>query len=155
MNEELLYADLTYKVIGLGMQVHRTFGHGYLEKVYENSLMVLFRKSGIFAEQQMPIKVRFEGEIVGDYRADILVDRKLILELKVVNGITPIHKAQTLNYLKATCLDLALILNFGAHSFEHYRLINRLAKPEVDFKQRIVQIFPDNEQRLGQVSESK
>ena len=128
MDEELLYADLTYNVIGLAMKVHRTLGNGYLEKVYENSLMVSFRKSGIFAEQQVPIKVFFEGEIVGDYCADIFVERKLILELKVADRITPIHKAQTLNYLKATGLELALILNFGSQSFEHVRLINRLGK---------------------------
>lgn len=133
MSEELLYGDLTYKVIGLGMQVHRTLGHGYLEKVYENSLMVLFRKSGIFAEQQVPIKVRFEGEIVGDYCADILVEQKLILELKVAGRITAIYQAQTLNYLKATGLKLALILNFGAQSFEHHRLINRLSKATTEF----------------------
>lgn len=126
MNEPLLYADLTYKIIGLGMQVHRTLGHGYLEKVYENSLMVLFRREGILAEQQVPIKVNFEGVVVGDYFADILVDRKIILELKTADRITDVHKAQTLNYLKATGLDLALILNFGARSFEHHRLINRL-----------------------------
>ena len=128
MGEELLWGDLTYKVIGLGMQVHRTLGHGYLEKVYENSLMVLFRRSGIFAEQQVPIKVKFEGEIVGDYCADILVEQTLILELKVADRITAIYQAQTLNYLKATGLKLALIFNFGAQSFEHHRLINRLSK---------------------------
>ncbi len=126
MAEELLHGDLTYKIIGLGMQVHRTLGHGFLEKVYENALMVLFRQSGIFAEQQVPIKVVFEGVIVGDYFADILVDRKVILELKTCDRILDIHKAQALNYLKATGIDLALILNFGSRSFEHHRLINRL-----------------------------
>lgn len=126
MGEGLLHGDLTYKIIGLGMHVHNTLGHGFLEKVYENALMVLLRKEGIFAEQQMPIKVLFEGVIVGDYFADILVERTVILELKTCDRITDIHKAQTLNYLKATGLDLALILNFGARSFEHHRLINRM-----------------------------
>ena len=92
--------------------------------------MVLFRREGIKAEQQVPVKVRFEGEIVGDYIADILIERKIILELKVNDKITEIHKAQVLNYLKATSLELALILNFGAKSLEHYRLINRLSQPE-------------------------
>lgn len=127
MSQDLLYGDLTYKVIGLGMQVHRILGHGFLEKVYENSLMVLFRKEQIYAEQQVPVKVSFEGFIVGDYCADILIEHKLILELKVAEKITDIHKAQTLNYLKATSLELALILNFGAPSFQHHRLINRLS----------------------------
>ncbi len=126
MSEKLLHEELTYKIIGLGMQVHRTLGHGFFEKVYENSLMVLFAKNGIFAEQQVPIKVSFEGVIVGDYCADILVEKAVILELKTCDRTTDIHKAQALNYLKATGIDLALILNFGAKSFEHHRLINRL-----------------------------
>jgi GxxExxY protein len=126
MSEGLLHGDLTYKIIGFGMQVHRTLGPGFLEKVYENSLIVLMRKNGIYVEQQVPIKVLFEGVIVGDYFADILVEKTVILELKTCDRITDIHKAQTLNYLKATGHDLALILNFGAKSFEHHRLINRL-----------------------------
>ncbi len=81
----------------------------------------------------MPIKVRFEGEIVGDYCADILVEQKLILELKVADRIANVHKAQPLNYLKATGLEVALILNFGCQSFEHHRLINRLDKPQEEF----------------------
>ena len=126
MSENLLHGDLTYKIIGIGMQVHSTLGHGFLEKVYENSMMVALRSAGIFAEQQVPIKVVFEGVIVGDYFADILVEKKVIIELKACDRITDIHKAQALNYLKATGHDLALIFNFGAKSFEHHRLINRL-----------------------------
>ncbi|HCA59077.1 MAG TPA: GxxExxY protein, partial [Blastocatellia bacterium] len=113
MSEGLLHGDLTYKIIGIGMQVHSTLGHGFLEKVYENSMMVALRSAGIFAEQQVPIKVVFEGVIVGDYFADILVEKTVILELKACERITDIHKAQALNYLKATGIDLALILNFG------------------------------------------
>ena len=123
---KLLYADLTYKIIGSAMKVYNTLGHGFLEKVYENSLMVLLKRAGIKAEQQVPIKVWFEGEIVGDYIADILIEDKIILELKVVDKITNIHKAQVLNYLKATGLEIALIINFGGKSLEHIRLINRL-----------------------------
>lgn len=126
MSESLLHGDLTYKIIGIGMKVHSTLGHGFLEKVYENSMMVALRSAGIFAEQQVPIKVVFEGVIVGDYFADILVEKTVILELKACERIADIHKAQALNYLKATGIDLALILNCGAKSFEHHRLINRL-----------------------------
>jgi GxxExxY protein len=74
----------------------------------------------------------FEGEIVGDYIADILVEDKIILELKVSERITEIHKAQTLNYLKATKLDVALILNFGAKSLENFRLINKFKENNSD-----------------------
>jgi len=131
MGSDLVFGDLTYKLIGLGMQVHSTLGNGYLERVYENSLMILLRKNDILAEQQHPIKVRFEGEIVGDYCADILIERKVIIELKVADRITDVHKAQVLNYLKATGFELGMIFNFGARSFEHHRLINRLSKPEI------------------------
>lgn len=124
--EKLLYSDLTYKIIGSAMKVYNTLGNGFLEKVYENSLMILLKKAGIESKQQVPIKVWFEGEIVGDYIADILVEDRIILELKVVDNITNIHKAQALNYLKATDLEIALIINFGGKSLEHIRLINRL-----------------------------
>lgn len=124
--EKQLYSDLTYKIIGSAMKVYNTLGNGFLEKVYENSLMILLKNAGIEAKQQVPIKVWFEGEIVGDYIADILVENKIILELKVVDKITNIHKAQALNYLKATDLEIALIINFGGKSLEHIRLINRL-----------------------------
>jgi GxxExxY protein len=79
---EFLHGELTYKLIGLGMEVHRQLGAGFLERVYENSLMILLRKNGIRAEQQVPIKVRFQGEVVCDYCADIIVERKVIPELK-------------------------------------------------------------------------
>lgn len=120
----ILYEDLSYKIIGLAMEVHRKLGYGFLEKVYENALMLLLRREGIEAKQQAPIKVYFEGEIVGEYFADILVDDKIILELKVLNEITDVHIAQALNYLKATGLRLAIILNFGKRKLEYERLIN-------------------------------
>ena len=83
------------------MEVHRKLGYGFLEKVYENSLMVLLNRDKIPAIQQAPINVHFEDEIVGNYVADILVDEKIILELKCVETIANIHRAQVLNYLNA------------------------------------------------------
>ena len=97
-------------------------GYGFLEKVYENSLMVLLRRDKIPAVQQAPINVRFESEIVGNYVADILVDDKIILELKCVETIANIHRAQVLNYLKATNKQLAMILNFAKEKLEYERL---------------------------------
>src|SRR3989337_4426829 len=120
----ILYEDLSYKIIGLAMEVHRKLGYGFLEKVYENALMLLLRRGGIEAKQQAPIKVYFEGEVVGEYFADILVEDKIILELKVLEKITDVHIAQALNYLKATGLELAIILNFGKRKLEYERLIN-------------------------------
>lgn len=122
MSEKILHKDLSYKIIGLAMQTHRELGFGFLEKVYENALMVLFRKEIIKAVQQASITVYFQGEVVGEYYADILVGDQIILELKAVDKITEAHKAQALNYLKATGLKLAIILNFGKKGLEYERL---------------------------------
>ena len=78
--KEFLYKDLSYKIIGLAMEVHRKLGYGFLEKVYENALMLLLRREGVEARQQVPIKVSFEGEIIGEYLSDILVEDKIALE---------------------------------------------------------------------------
>ena len=121
--EDFLYKDLTFKIIGIAMEVHRELGFGFLEKVYENALMIAFRLAGIKVVQQAAIKVYYRGEIVGEYVADILVEDKVILELKSQDKITDVHRAQTLNYLKATNLKVALILNFGKRSLEHERLV--------------------------------
>ena len=120
---EIIYKELSYAVVGMAMKVHRELGPGFLEKVYENALMVLFRNEQIQAEQQSSIKVFFQNEIVGNYIADILVDNKIILELKTVEKITDVHTAQALNYLKATGLHLAIILNFHSQSLEYERII--------------------------------
>ena len=121
--ETVIYKDLSFKIVGLAMQVHNQLGYGFLEKVYENALMVLLRREGIEAKQQAPISVRFEGEVVGDYYSDILVEDKIILELKVSEKIIDIHRAQILNYLKATGLKLAILLNFGQERLVYERLV--------------------------------
>jgi GxxExxY protein len=121
--EKNLYKDLSYKVVGLAMQVHTELGYGFLEKVYENALMILLRENGVKAEQQIPIKVYFHSQIVGEYISDILVEDCIILELKAQDRIVESHKAQTLNYLKATGLKLAILVNFGKHRLEYERLV--------------------------------
>ena len=123
MEEKILYKDLSYKIVGLAIQVRKELGFGFLEKVYENALMVLLEENGIEAKQQFPIKVSFHGRIVGDYIADILVENQIILELKAQDKIADVHKAQTLNYLRATGLRLAILLNFGKDRLEHERLV--------------------------------
>jgi len=92
-------------------------------RVNENALMVLFRREGIEAKQQVPITVYFEEEVVGNYYADILVEDKVILEIKSVENIIDAHIAQTLNYLKATGLRLAIILNFSKEKLEYKRVV--------------------------------
>ena len=123
MEEKIVYKNLSYKIVGLAIQVRKELGFGFLEKVYENALMVLLQENGIEAKQQFPIKVSFHGHIVGDYIADILVENQIILELKAQDKIVDIHKAQTLNYLRATSLKLAILLNFGKDRLAHERLV--------------------------------
>ncbi len=120
--EKLLYKDLSYRIVGLAMQVHRELGFGFSEKVYENALMMLLRQEGITALQQAPISVCFRGEVVGDYYADIVIEDSIILELKSVDRIIDAHRSQVLNYLKATGFQLAIILNFAKKKLEHERL---------------------------------
>ena len=122
-NEKIFHKELSYKIIGVAMQVHRELGFGFLEKVYENAMMVLLRKEMINSVQQAAIIVHFMGVVVGEYYADILADDRIILELKSLEKITDAHKAQALNYLKATGKKLAIILNFGKDRLEYERLV--------------------------------
>ena len=122
--EKILYKDLSYKIIGLAMEVHSKLGYGFLEKIYENAMMVLLRREGIHATQQAPITVYFDGKVVGDYYADILVDDRIVLELKAIEKLTNIHRAQTLNYLKATGLRLGVLLNFGKEKLQYERFVH-------------------------------
>ena len=111
--------ELCYKVIGAAMAVHRHFGPGYLEEVYKNALMVELEALGIQSEKEVPIAVTYKGVRVGDYRADVIVDNRLILELKAVTTINPSHEAQLVNYLNATGIEDGLLINFGASSLQH------------------------------------
>ncbi len=122
-DEKILYKDLSYSIVGLAMKVHNELGNGFLEKVYENALMLLLKQAKIEAEQQSPINVMFQDQVIGQYYADILVDGKIILELKTVDKIVGEHVSQVIHYLKATGVKLGIILNFGQKSFEYKRVV--------------------------------
>ena len=104
--------ELTYKIRGCVFEIFRELGAGYLEKVYENALVIELQGQGLSCKAQHPLQVSYKGRVVGEYIVDILVDDKVVLELKVVNKLLPIHEAQLLNYLKATELKLGLLINF-------------------------------------------
>ena len=123
-SKNIIHKDLSYKIIELALEVHNELGCGFLEKVYENALMILLERENIPAKQQAPADVYFQGKVIGQYFADILVDNKIILELKTVNAIADVHKAQVLNYLRATGLKLGLILNFAKPRLEYKRLVS-------------------------------
>jgi GxxExxY protein len=120
---EIIYKELSYKVINASMEVHNKLGAGFLEKLYENALTIKLNKNGLKAIQQAPMKVYFEGELVGEYFADILVENKVILETKCVEKIVDIHRAQVINYLKATGLKLGIIINFAKPKLEYERIV--------------------------------
>ena len=111
--------EICHKVIGAAMAVHRHFGPGYLEEVYKNALMVELEAAGLRSGKEVPIAVAYKGFRVGDYRADIVVENRLILELKAVVARNAAHEAQLVNYLNATGIDDGLLINFGAASLQH------------------------------------
>ena len=115
--------EITYKINGAVYEVFRVLGHGFLEKVYENALMIELQKCGLSARQQIPIKVNYKGAKVGDYYADMLVEDKVIVELKAVESIQKIHEAQLLNYLKATGFKIGLLVNFTYPKAEIKRFV--------------------------------
>ena len=123
LNGKIVHGELAYRVLDQAMEGHNKLGAGFLEKVYENALTVALKRENISAHQQVPVKVLFDEVVVGEYMADILVEDKLILELKTADAITNIHRAQTINYLRATKLHLAIILNFARPKLEYERIV--------------------------------
>ena len=115
-------SELTEKIIGAFYEVYNELGYGFSEKVYENALTISLRELGLNVDQQESISVFFSNQVVGEYIVDLLVDTKVILELKSVKTINEQHEAQLLNYLKATRIEVGLLLNFG---------------PKAEFKRKI------------------
>ena len=105
--------ELTKTIIGCAFRVHNTLGHGFLEKVYENALRIELAKQALEVKQQEPIKVYYEGQVVGDYYADLWIEDRVIVELKAVRALSKAHEVQLVNYLTATGVDTGLLLNFG------------------------------------------
>ena len=115
--------EITYKVNGAIFEVSRQLGPGFLEKVYERALLFELKSRGLKAEGQKAITVKYKGMAIGDYFADILVEDTVILEIKTVNRLEKIHKAQLLNYLKATGKTIGLLVNFKHQKAEIKRLV--------------------------------
>jgi GxxExxY protein len=116
-------ATLTEVIIGCAMRVHNTLGPGFLEKVYENALAHELRKAGLFVEQQCPMPVWYDGVNIGDYVADLLVERKVIVELKTARALGDEFTAICLNYLKAAGKPVCLLMNFAKPRLEWRRLV--------------------------------
>ena len=121
-HEDFKYKKLTESIIKIFYRVYNKLGYGFLEKIYENAMMKEFKSEGIPAISQSAIKVVYEDEIIGEYFADILVDNKVIVEIKASKSLVKENEAQLLNYLKATEAEVGLLLNFG---------------PKPDFKRKV------------------
>ncbi len=110
---KLLHAALTDQILQAFYTVYNTLGYGFLEKVYENALALELKQRGLQIEQQAPVQVYYAGQPIGRYFADLLVENKVIVELKTAEAISAAHEAQLVNYLRATGIEVGLILNFG------------------------------------------
>ncbi|MEW6209343.1 MAG: GxxExxY protein [Acidobacteriota bacterium] len=132
MPGRLQQEDLTRRIIKAFYKVYNTLGYGFLEKVYENALLIELKNMGLAARHQQPIKVYYGEEIVGEYFADIVVEEVVILELKAADAICKEHEAQLLNYLKATEIEIGLLLNFG---------------PKPEFRRKI---FTNDKKQVGE-----
>ena len=113
VKENFIHSELTGKILIAFFKVYNTLGYGFLEKVYENAMMIELQKMDLFCEQQKKLIVHYEGHEVGEYYPDILVECTVTVELKAAESINPDHEAQLVNYLKATDLEIGLVLNFG------------------------------------------
>ena len=120
---ELLYKELTFAVIGAAMEVHRILGPGFLEAVYQSALERELTLRGIPFERKVRLPVVYKDLLIGEYEADLVIDKKFIVEIKAVSKFNASHQAQALHYLAATGHRLALLLNFGIGSLEHRRVI--------------------------------
>ena len=120
---DVLYKDLSYEIMSAVFEVHNTLGFGFLEKVYENALLKELALRGFKVEAQKEIRIFYKEQDVGIYFADLVVNGKILIELKAVESLSNLHKAQVLNYLKATGLKLGLFINFGKERVESIRLV--------------------------------
>ncbi len=116
------YKDLTAVIIGSCFEVMNELGSGFLEAVYKNALVVALQEKGLTVKREVHHDVMFRGKRVGYYITDILVEDQVIIELKCCKSILPEHKAQVINYLKATHLAVGLLVNFGNYNLEYYRM---------------------------------
>lgn len=126
----LKHADLTEKLIGIFFNIHDELGHGFLESVYEQAFSVVLAENNIFFRRQMAVPVWFHGQQIGEFRADLLVDGKVLVELKTGRDIEPAWEKQLLNYLRATDVEVGLLFNFGPNAqFKRYAFENDRKNP--------------------------
>lgn len=126
------HKEITDIIIKGFYEVYNELGDGFLESIYEKALYIVLTKYGQNVEKQKDISVFFRGQIIGDFKADLIVEEKVIVELKAVRDIGPTHEAQIINYLKATNIEVGLLLNFGRKpEFKRFVYDNKRKKPQI------------------------
>lgn len=120
---EILHKELSFRIIGAAMEVHGILGPGFLESVYQTALEKELSLRGIPFQHQVELPVSYKGDLVGVYKADLVVDGKVIVEVKGISKLNSSHHAQALHYLAATGLELAILINFGNGSLEYRRVV--------------------------------
>ena len=120
------YEELTSRIIGCAYRVYNKLGFGFLESVYEKSLIIELRREGLSVESQKAIKVHYDNFVVGDFVADLFIEDKIIVELKSVSHLMKAHEIQLVNYLTATGIDVGLLINFGEERVEVKRKVRKL-----------------------------
>jgi len=128
MPVEIVEKELSYKVVQAAYEVFNGLGPGFLEKIYEEAMVLVLRENGHTVEVQKSVPIKFRGKRIGIHVLDIVVDGRIILELKAVSEIAQLHKQQALSYLKAIGLPLALVINFSAHRLQVTRVVNTKQK---------------------------
>ena len=121
-SKTFLHGQITEKILEGAFEVSKELGSGFLESVYKNAIVIALRAKGLKVEIEKPISVMFRGKQVGQFYADLFIEDKVIVELKAVYVLTPEHSAQTINYLKATGIEVGLLINFGRPKIEYKRL---------------------------------
>lgn len=119
------HEDITEHILAASFEVMHEIGHGFLESVYEKALLIALTTRGLKVNSQVPISVRFRDHVVGEFYADLLVENKVIVELKAAKALAPEHQAQVINYLNATGIEVGLLINFGAPRMDYHRLVRK------------------------------
>lgn len=135
MNSNYLHSDITGLIIKAYFKVYNSLGYGFLEKVYENAMAIELKKLGLTCEQQKPIEVFYENQVIGAYFADLIVNDLIIIELKAAETICQSHEAQLVNYLRACNIEVGLLLNFGKEPQHRRRVLT--AEYKKDKKNKI------------------
>lgn len=120
---EIIHKALSFAIIGAAMEVHRILGPGFLEAVYQAALEKELTLRSIPFQHQVELPVSYKGDLIGVYKADLVIDGKIIVEIKSISRLNASHQAQALHYLASTGLELAILINFGAGSLEHHRVV--------------------------------